>query len=185
MHCIVKSDIWGQSISGAFSLRKSFVPNGAPVTGNGAKYLSYREAWGRIKLVSRWERFLEAVTLEGRIISDRLLSFLEKRCGPSLKGGTRGSFNQIVQKRPYIAATLHESDPAEIEALNALEGHLHTWRNGRNEVVRGIVKSKASHRVDHIGNFFLATEAHARTGEKLDSETDAWVRWQGKPKYSS
>ncbi len=59
-------------------LKKSTIPAGTSLNGNVAKYLSYREAWARIKLARRQGFFLEAVTIDESIISDRLLSFLEK-----------------------------------------------------------------------------------------------------------
>lgn len=167
------------------SHRKSSDPVGTVVNGNGAKYLSYREAWAQIKLASRNGYFLEAVTIEESIISDRLLSFLEKRFGLALKDATKGNFNQMIQKWYDIAIDRHAGVTDEIEALNALNERLHVWRSGRNEVVHGMVKSKASQHEDHIDNFLLAAEAHARSGEKLAREVDAWVRRQGTPKSAS
>ncbi len=169
-------------MSSVTTYRKSKAPVDSVVNGNGAKYLSYREAWARIKLASRHGFFLEAVTIEESIISDRLLSFLEKRCGLALKDATKGNFNQIIQRWYAIALDRHTGVPAEIEALKALNERLQVWRSGRNEVVHGMVKSKASQHDDHIDNFLLAAEAHARSGEKLAREVDTWVRRQNKPK---
>jgi hypothetical protein len=50
-------------MSTSVSYRKSTVPTGTSLNGNGAKYLSYREAWARIKLARRQGFFLEAVTI--------------------------------------------------------------------------------------------------------------------------
>ena len=44
--------------------------------GNGPKYFSYREAWGRINKAQAYGFYLEAVTLHESIIADRLISFL-------------------------------------------------------------------------------------------------------------
>jgi hypothetical protein len=46
------------------------------ITGNVVKYLSYREAWTRIKQAQEQGFYLEAVTLEESIITDRLISYL-------------------------------------------------------------------------------------------------------------
>ncbi len=43
---------------------------------NTAKYLSYAEAWRRIKSANEREFYFEVVTLCESIISDRLLSYL-------------------------------------------------------------------------------------------------------------
>jgi hypothetical protein len=162
--------------------RKSAAPAGTPLNGNGAKYLSYREAWARIKLARRQGFFLEAVTIEESIISDRLLSFLEKRCGLTLKDATKGNLNQIILKWHGEASARLKGDPFEEETLQALNDRLQAWRSGRNEVVHGMVKSKARPGDDHIDNFLQAAEAYAQSGERLARDLDAWVRRQGKPK---
>ena len=46
------------------------------IQGNRCKYLSYREAWARIKQAQQQQFFLEAVTLEESIITDRLICYL-------------------------------------------------------------------------------------------------------------
>ena len=166
----------------AVTHRKSIVQDGKAVNGNGAKYLSYREAWARIKLARRQGFFLEAVTIEESIISDRLLSFLEKRCGLTLKDTTKGNLNQIIQKWHGEASARLQSDPTEGETLRALNDRLQAWRSGRNEVVHGMVKSKARSGDDHIDNFLQAAEAYAQSGERLARDLDAWVRRQAKPK---
>jgi hypothetical protein len=171
----------GEEMNSEISHRKSSVPNALSADKNGAKYLSYREAWARIKLAGRHGFFLEAVTIEESIISDRLLSFLEKRCGLELKDATKGNFNQIIQKWYAVALERHEGNPAEIEALQVLNDRLQTWRSGRNEVVHGMVKSKARLGEDHIDNFLLAAKEHANSGEQLARDVDAWVKAQSKP----
>ena len=172
-------------MSHVVSHRKSAASAGKSLNGNGAKYLSYREAWARIKLARRQGFFLEAVTIEESIISDRLLSFLEKLCGLTLKDATKGNLNQIVQKWYGEASARLEGDSAEAEALEALNARLQACRSGRNEVVHGMVKSKARSGDDHIENFLQAAEAYAQSGEKLARDLDAWVRRQGKPLQSS
>ncbi|UCU92331.1 hypothetical protein [Hydrogenophaga taeniospiralis] len=167
-------------MSSSVSHRKSTAPVDLVVNGNGAKYLSYREAWARIKRARQESFFLEAVTIEESIISDRLLSFLEKRCGLVLKNTTKGNFNQIIQRWFAVAMDRHAGRPAELEALTVLNERLQVWRSGRNEVVHGMVKSKASHSADHIANFLIAAETHAHSGEKLARAVEAWVRRQGK-----
>lgn len=107
-------------MSSSVSHRKSTVPAGTSLNGNGAKYLSYREAWARIKLARRQGFFLEAVTIEESIISDRLLSFLEKGCGLTLRDATKGNLNQIVQKWHTEAAARLEGELAEAEAIKTL-----------------------------------------------------------------
>ena len=46
------------------------------IQGNAAKYFSYREAWTRIIKSQEQGFYLEAVTIEESIITDRLISYL-------------------------------------------------------------------------------------------------------------
>lgn len=167
-------------MSSSVSHRKSTAPADLVVNGNGAKYLSYREAWARITLARKHGFFLEAVTIEESIISDRPLSFLEKRSGVVFKNTTKGNFNQIIQRWLVVATDRYVGPPVELEALAVLNDRLHSWRIGRNAVVHSLVKCKASRKGDHIASFLNAAQTHACSGEKLARAVDPWVRRQGK-----
>lgn len=68
-----------EKTSGRFRKSK---PRAANATkGDEAKFLSYAEAWARIRAVRKHGFFLEAVTIQESIISDRLSSFVVKNCG--------------------------------------------------------------------------------------------------------
>ncbi len=54
---------------------KKSTPPANGVTGNAAKYESYREAWSRIDAACENQFFLEAITIEESIISDRIISY--------------------------------------------------------------------------------------------------------------
>lgn len=45
-----------------------------PINGNGDKFRAYRESWTRIKEAQKQGFYLEAITIEESIISDRLSS---------------------------------------------------------------------------------------------------------------
>ena len=49
------------------------------------------------------------------------------------------------------------------------------WRNQRNRVVHGMVKSKAGRGDDHIDNFLAEAAIAAADGEKVAREISRWV----------
>lgn len=65
---------------------KSTPPSRKP-SGKARKYLSYREAWTRIKVAQEQGFYLEAVTLVESIISDRLVSYLVSVGETDVTGG--------------------------------------------------------------------------------------------------
>jgi hypothetical protein len=66
---------------------------------NAAKYFSYREAWGRIKRAIGHGFYLEAVTLEESIMSDRLISYLCRiQILEADEKTERKNFNELIQK---------------------------------------------------------------------------------------
>lgn len=149
--------------------------------GDAAKFFSYTEAWSRIKLASRQGFFLEAVAIEESIVSDRLLSYLEKTCGLELKDGTKGNLNQLII-RWQREADSRAADSDEGRALLAtLHGRLNAWRDQRNQVVHGMVKSAAARGDDHIESFLVRAKAVAAQGEQIAREISRWVDKQKQP----
>lgn len=92
------------------------------------------------------------------------------------------AMNSVASHRKSAAPTRLQGDPSEEETLQVLNDRLQAWRSGRNEVVHGMVKSKARPGEDHIDNFLQEAEAYALSDERLVRDLDAWVRRQGKPK---
>jgi len=154
------------------TIRKSKPHKSDWAAGNAPKYFSYREAWARIKMASRQGFYLEAVTIEESIISDRMLSFLEKNCGVVLGGH---SLNNTSKEWLKHATKLVGAESEAANEVKALFANLDAWREYRNQVVHGIVKSKASRHEDHIDNFLVAAAQAAKDGEKVARAIDRWV----------
>ena len=155
-------------------LRKSKPLSNDWAAGDGAKYLSYREAWARIKMASKQGYFLEAVTIEESIVSDRLLSYLEKTCELTLTSRTRGILQQVMDM--WLKQAKERSELVE-QAQEACDLHarLNAWRDHRNLVVHGMVKSVAIKGDDHIDNFLVGAAAAAKEGQEVARALSKWV----------
>jgi hypothetical protein len=145
-------------------------------SGNEAKFLSYREAWTRIKLATKQGFFLEAVTIEESIVSDRMLSFLEKSCGVVIGGHSLSNTSKEWLKH---AKKLVGEESDEAKLADELFSRLNAWRDHRNNVVHGIVKSKVPRLEDHIDNFLTGAASAALEGEKVARAIDRWVSKNG------
>jgi len=143
--------------------------------GDGAKYLSYREAWARINLATRQGFFLEAVTVSESIISDRLHSFLQKTCGLELKPADARSLGKLTQRWAAEFEARLADDPTALASAKALRSDLDDWRQRRNEVVHGLVKSSAPRGGDHIDNFLGGAQQSAIEGKRIARNVSEWV----------
>jgi len=142
--------------------------------GNSAKYLSYREAWARISMASKRGYFLEAVTIEESIISDRLLSYLEKTCGLALGDEKWISLSRVIGTWRREATSRCETGE-QAQHVGQLHGRLNAWREQRNRVVHGMVKSTASKGEDHIESFLAGAADAAREGQDIARAISKWV----------
>ena len=147
--------------------------------GNSAKYLSYREAWARIRMASKRGYFLEAVTIEESIISDRLLSYLEKTCDLALADGAKRVLKTIVD-RWIREATARCATDEQAKLVKDLHSRLNAWRDQRNRVVHGMVKSTARKGEDHIESFLAGAADAAREGQEIARAISDWVFKAGK-----
>ncbi len=156
-------------------LRKSKPRSPDWAAGNAAKYFSYAEAWTRISRATKAGYFLEAVTIEESIVSDRLLSHLQKTCGLSLPAGTTKNLSRLIERweQEFEARLVDELE--WLTASRALHQRLDAWRDRRNDVVHGLVKSTAGKTDDHIENFLAAAELSAIEGKALARAISSWV----------
>lgn len=141
---------------------------------NAAKYFSHREAWGRIKRAIGHGFFLEAVTLEESVITDRLFSYFCKTGVLDPERKAYISFGRLVE-----LLMKHESepicDPIRNPRFTNLQQSLLEWKNDRNHVVHGIVKS-AGERHDDVLDFIREAERIAREGEQIANSVNNWHR---------
>jgi hypothetical protein len=136
-----------------------------PINGNEPKYRAYREAWTRIEEAQKQGFYLEAITIEESIISDRLNSYFRN----VLK----------IKKQPKtlcdIGKKWKEYHPEIITSVgcNDLISALDEWRKERNKAIHNIVHSE-THADRSIENFLSSTKTAAENGEKLARAISEW-----------
>jgi hypothetical protein len=144
--------------------KKSIEPTKS-IKGDANKFLAYREAWTRIKQAQEQGFYLEAITIEESIISDRLSSYFrnilktEKQLN-SLKG------MQDLWKK-------HHPEAIIFGGYNDLIFELDKWRKERNQAIHAIVQSH-THPARSIDSFLLHSKNVAARGEKLTSAISQW-----------
>ena len=133
------------------------------LAGNAGKHLSYREAWGRIKGSIAHGYYLEAITLEESIISDRLSSYLVRagKASPDAKL-ERESFASLIQRwRNCAPSTIADAFFPDLHSA------VDEWRGRRNKLVHGIVKSLPGQSPPSVPDFRAEAESAARDGERV------------------
>jgi hypothetical protein len=135
-------------------------------SGNTTKYLSYKEAWTRIKLAKEEGFYLEAVTLVESIISDRLSSHLHGT--KKLKEGSKRppSFSELI-------STWRDSVKSQDNVVE-LATKVDSWRRERNILIHGMVKSMPGTPTQHPEDFLSLAENAATTGEELAKKVCRW-----------
>ncbi|KAM3099670.1 hypothetical protein ACKFKG_02930 [Phormidesmis sp. 146-35] len=156
------------------SVRKSQVSS-KDIVGNARKFESYREAWSRIKLAQESHFFLEAITIQESIISDRLVSFLSRPTAskpfPQIKNGRFPSLHQLIQhwRSEFPDAIQSGSYLDLIDAVNQ-------WRLTRNEAIHAIVKSEPGEPTQPVDLFLQKAKEAAEEGESLTKEVCKWCK---------
>ncbi|WP_228014440.1 hypothetical protein [Fortiea sp. LEGE XX443] len=153
-------------------MKKSEMPK-TPPKGNAAKYLSYREAWARIKVACQEGFYLEAITLQESIITDRLISYLtvvgeiqkptEVHQYPSF-----GKLIQLWKKQNPL--------PIEVGGQTSLQEAVDQWRILRNQAVHGMVKSHPGTPTVPVDDFLAVAERAAHEGTLLAKTVSEWCR---------
>jgi len=139
---------------------------------NANKYFSYSEAWVRIKKARGAGFYLEAVTLQESIITDRLVSFLV--CVGEIHVESRiekCSFGQLIQ-----LWTKRVRQPIPVPHFSDLRSAVDEWRKHRNRVVHGMVKSMPGAHHGDVLDFLKEAEFVAFQGEALAHAVSDWVK---------
>ncbi len=161
----------GESFS---TLRKSLPPD-KPVAGNAPKHDAYREAWARIRLAKENGFFLEAITIQESIISDRLISYFTRPTATNpISSGNNGqwsSLNQLIQrwKSEYPDGLRTNRYENLIQALDQ-------WRILRNKAIHAIVKFESNDEARTVDEFLNKAREAAVEGEILAKEICNWCR---------
>ena len=154
-------------------MRKSLFDHHSPWTRNVGKFYSYAEAWTRIRKAQEEGFFLEAVTLEEAIISDRLFGYLValgaiEQVGES---DTFPSFNSLIQQ-------WRKQSPGPISAGKTpdLQKAVDEWSKERNRVVHGMVKSNPGYPTEPIDDFLAKAKLIASEGATLARAVANWCK---------
>ena len=146
-------------------------------TGNTNKYLSYKEAWTRIKLAQEEGFYLEAVTIVESIISDRLISYLVGIGKIKSTPNDRTSFEKLIknwqsclENQPEVAIL--------IERINK-------WKIARNQLIHGMVKSEPTTPTMHPEDFLILAQKSAKEGETLAKAVTNWHKQEFKKHLQS
>lgn len=162
-------------------MRKSQVVK-KDIKGNVKKYEAYREAWTRIKQAIENGFFIEAITIQESIISDRIISFLTRPGASNAyarkkETGNFVSFHQIIKCwRSEFTTPLQAG--VYIDLIDAVD----KWRRNRNEAVHAIVKIGQNDESQTIDIFLQQANRVAEEGELLAREV---CKWQQKSKRSN
>ena len=130
------------------------------------KFYSYRYAYSQMKKAIEGKFYLEAITIQESIITDRLLNFV-----------IRNNIKNISEQE------LHKP----IAFLNKLIGHckpffedenlyneLNEFRFSRNNCVHAMVKSYPGNPTQKISEFQKLAKATSLSGKTLTRKVDAW-----------
>ncbi len=154
------------------NIRKSQTPS-KDIAGNAKKYESYREAWSRIKLSQENHFFLEAITIQESIISDRLISFLSRPTSSKPlsqnRNGKFPSFGKLIERW-----SSEFPDGLQSGSYLNLTKAVDQWRDMRNEAIHTIVKSEPGKPTQPIDEFLQKAKAIAEEGERLAREVCKW-----------
>jgi hypothetical protein len=146
------------------TIKKSTESNKS-IQGNADKYLAYREAWTRIKEAQLQGFYLEAITIEESIISDRLSSYFRNVLKTDRQPNSLKRMQDLWKK--------HHPEPIVFGEYDDLVTALDKWREGRNKSIHAIVSSH-EHPEQSIELFLLSSQEVAAKGEKLASAVSQW-----------
>lgn len=156
----------------SYFILMSSISNNFP-KGNAPKYLSYREAWSRIEKAQEQGFYLEAVTLQESIITDRLISYLVGvgAIERAVELHKYPSFGNLIKKWK-----IHNPNPINVQNYSDLQSAVDKWRLQRNKVVHGLVKSHPGTATDKVIDFLEEAKLTAERGKTLARAVSYWVK---------
>jgi hypothetical protein len=121
---------------------------------------------------------LETITIVESIISDRLISYLVHTNSIDFleKSDKYPSFNSLI--KCWKKSTAVEIDEACVE----LQEDVDNWRDLRNKIVHGMVKSHPDTETADIESFLELARLTAQKGESLARAVSSWCS-KAKKKY--
>jgi hypothetical protein len=142
-----------------------------PMTFNKQKSLRYAFANERMKRAMEQGFYLEAITICESLISDRLLSSLDRRHG--VERNARAGLHRLINAH-LDETLLDRSSQAHGEKLTDIFSALRIWKDKRNELLHGIAKCLPGDEV-HSGPVLMErSKSAAEEGLRLFRHLDNW-----------
>lgn len=135
--------------------------------GNTAKYLSYKEAWRRMKAAVGGGYYFEAVAIQESMICDRLGSYLSRV-------GSLPKDQRFVRLITSWSASLEE--PIKYKCGKDLSRDVDEWRKKRNTIIHGLVKSAPGHPTQDVDDFLEMAKLAAEEGAVLARAVCDWQK---------
>ena len=138
-------------------------------SGNVAKAENYAAAWRQIKKATESKFFIEALSIQESIISDRLLHHLHQYYNLPLRN--RRNWHHKLND------LINEARSANADDRSArLFRRVNRWRNKRNNAVHALVRSDPGAKEISSDIFFVRARRAALVGKRIAREVDNWCR---------
>ena len=139
--------------------------------GNAKKYFAYKEAWSRINLSIKHGFYLEAVTIEESIISDKLITLVTTNSSIDIKKLNNITFFELIELARSIIL-----ESIVIDSWYDLLLSIDSWRIERNTIIHNIVKEGRRGNSDSIIDFILNAQKSAIKGKLLAKSLSKYLR---------
>jgi len=131
---------------------------------NFEKYYSYTAAYAKMTAAIKQGFYLEAITIQESIITDRLLSFVVQ--SKLLQISSDKMYAQSLSKLIKLAKPYFESDTILV--------NLEKFRKNRNYCMHSFVKSFPGKPTITVKDFEALSKKTAKEGKKVTREIDTW-----------
>jgi hypothetical protein len=132
------------------------------------RYYSYRYAFSQMKKAIEGKFYLEAITIQESIITERLLNFVIRNSIVSINEDEL--YRQIVSLSKLIDYSKSYFDDEN------LYDDLNTFRKDRNKCIHAIVKSYPGNPTIKVSDFQKLAKETCLNGRILTRKVDAWHR---------
>lgn len=154
------------------------------MSGNQAKYLSYKTAWEQMTTAISEGYFLEAITVQESMMFDRVRSFVEyaekqQAKDPDVVPAVKDELPITTLLRRWEACLNADKKQApRWDSDVELPAQAIEWARRRNEAIHGIVKSAPGNPTAPICDFLSDAKKTAEDGATLVRDISDWHRKQ-------
>ena len=130
------------------------------------KFYSYRYAYSQMKKAIEGQFYLEAITIQESIITDRLLSFVIRKGLLVISDNNFHLANVSLNNLTKLSKEHFDDDALNIE--------LDEFRFSRNKCIHAMVKSFPGNPTQKISDFQKLARETSFSGRVLTRKVDAW-----------